>query len=312
VVITAANREFRVRVNGVLQVVQLPVGNTARSNVAGVLQGLLTGVTVALDTTQPNKLRLTTVRRGTSASLQVVSAGLGFQPGPVTIVPASATTNNVGDLSAVTLADVQAQVAALNAGLPSGTDPVLAVVELAGGRFALRTTQTNSTAALGVDATGSLQTSTAFGLPTPGSAAAGTGSETRFFQKATVGAERVWHRPGDTNNRLNEAATLGQNLDLLSFSAVFDGEDGDSTVYDDLAFNRVHPRFAGTSLPEHPAARADALRQPIWFDIGSGVDPMELYALLFPVSRTSINDGRRVAVFDVQGGNDGRHGVLSR
>lgn len=309
VVVTAANREFRVRVNGSLQVVQLPVASTPRNNMAAVLAGVLAGVTVTLE---GSRLRLTTARRGTSASLQVVSAGLGFQPGPVTVATAAAATNNVGDLSAVTLADVQARVAALNAALPAGTDPVVTVAELAGGRFALCTTQVNSAAALGIAATGPGQVSahTAFGLPNPGQAAAGTGNETKFFQKATVGADRVWHRPGDTNNRLNEAAIQGQDLDLLSFSAVFDGADGASTVYDDLAFGRLHPRFAGTFLPEHPAARADALRQPVWFDVGSDVDPSELYTLLFPVSRTSLSDGRRIAVFDLQGGNDGQHPMV--
>lgn len=306
VTIGAAEREFRVRVNGALQVVQLPQGETPRANVPAVLNGLLTGVVASLD---GNRLRLTTQRRGTSASIQVLTTRLGFQPGPAATSAFADANNNVGDLAAITLADVQARVAALNAGLGAGVAPVLEATELAGGRFALRTRLANSTAALGIRPAGAGESSahTALGLPAPGAAAGGTGAAPILYQRATVGGQRVWHVPNDTNTRLTAAGLANRELHTLSFSLVFDGPagEGDSIVFDDLAFGRDHPRFAGTFLVQHPAARSDALLQPVWFDIGANVDPAELYNALFPAATTTVEDGRAVAVHQLTGGTDG-------
>jgi hypothetical protein len=91
---------------------------------------------------------------------------------------------------------------------------------------------------------------------------------------------------------------------------VFDGAEGDSTVFDDLAFGRDHPRFAATYLVEHPAARSDALLQPVWFEIGANVDPAEVYNALFPAATTTIEDGRPVALHALTGGTDGQHPMV--
>ena len=306
VTIAATGREFRVRVNGVLQVVQLPVGDTARADLPAAVQALLTGVTATLDA---NRLRLTTNRRGTSASIQVLSARLGFQPGAEVPSAFNAATNNVADLAAVTLNDLQARVEALNAPLAA---PVLEVVELPGGRFALRTLVANATAALAIRAAGAGEVSAdaALGLPAPGAAAAGTGAATVFFQRGTVGGAHVWHQPGNTGVTVNPATLLNRDLHLLTCSVVVDGVEGDSTVYDDLAFGRDHARFLGTFLPEHPAVRADILLQPVWFEIGANVDAAELFTALFPPATTRIEEGRRVATHALAGGGDGQHPMV--
>jgi hypothetical protein len=200
----------------------------------------------------------------------------------------------------------------MNAALPAGTAPELEAVELAGGRFALRTTRSNSTAALAIRAAGGGEASahTAFGLPAPGASAAGAGAAPTFFQRATVGGAQVWHVPGDTASLLTDAAMVNRDLNILSFSVVFDGAEGDSTVFDDLAFGRDHPRFAATFLVQHPAARSDALLQPIWFEIGANADPLEVYNALFPAATTRIEDGRAVATHTLTGGGDGQHPMV--
>ena len=305
VVIGPTEREFRVRVNGLLQVVQLQAGSTARAAFLTALAGLLTGVTVTLN---GQRLVLTTQRRGTAASIQVLSARLGFQPGPVVAPAPDNATNNVADLAAISLADLQGRIAAMNAALPA---PVIEAVERAGGRFALRTLLATSAATLAVRgaAGGEASAHAALGLPAPGNAAVGAGAAPSFFQRGTVNNQHVWHVPGTPGNAM-PATPANRELHVLSFSLVFDGIEGDSTVYDDLAFGRAHPRFAGTFLVEHPTARADALSQPVWFDVGINVDALELYNALFPPARTRVEEGRFVVTHQLTGGNDGQHPMV--
>jgi hypothetical protein len=304
--IPATGREFRVRVNGALQVAQLPAGDIDLADIAAEVAGLLTGVTVSL---AGNRLQLTTERRGTSAGIQVLSTRLGFQPGAEVPSAFDAATNNVADLAAVTLDDVRARVSALNAALPA---PVLEVVELAGGRFALRTLVANSAAALAIRAAGGGEVSAhaALGLPAPGTAAAGIGAAATFFQRATVGGNRVWHQPGNTGVTIDPATVTNRDFHVLTCSVVFDGREGDSTVYDDLAFGRDHPRFVATFLPEHPAVRADMLLQPVWLEVGADVDPLELFNALLPAATARVEEGRLVASHTLGGGGDGQHPMV--
>lgn len=304
VVVPASGIEFRVRVNGALQVVTVPGGSTVRANFPAVLQGLLNGVNVTLVTQAPNgpRLRLTTQRRGTSASIEVLSTQFGFQAGASATAPPSAT-NNVENLAAVSFANLQGRVAALNTALPA---PVLEAVELAGGRFALRTRLASSGAGLDLRAAGANEVSAhgAFGLPVPPNARTGTGVAPAFFQRGTVANQQIWHAPGVAGNVM-PPVPAGRELHLLSFSVVFDSVDQDSTVYDDLAFGRDHPRFPAVYLVQDPAARADALFQPIWFEIANAVNPLQLHDALFPAAGTRLEDGRLVATHPLIGGTDG-------
>jgi phage tail sheath protein FI len=309
VVIGPGDQEFRVRVNGALQVVTLPqltaAADTKPADFLPMIQALLPAIKVTLN---GNKLQFETLRRGKSASIEVLTEKLGFKAGP----PASAdpNTNNVADLSAVTLADVQAAVAALNAAAPA---PVLEVVELSGGRFALQTLESSS--AGGLEITGATGTDVSadgkLNLPSPGTPAAtvtGTGSAPAFFERKTVNNQQDWFAPGTSTKMPAPAA--GLRLEALSFSLVFDSVDNESTVFDDLAFGSDHPRFPATFLPEHPVARVDALFQPIYFQIGGGGDALKLHNALFPTGKTRIEDGRSVATHPLTGGSDGQHPMV--
>lgn len=308
VLVAADAREFRLRVNGLLQVVQLPA-STPLAGFPAALEALLDGVTVDFDA---DRLRLTTERRGTSASIQVLSEALGFEPGTA-LAAFDEDDNNVANLSEVTLAELRARVAAMNAALPPGTPPALEVIELPGGRFALRTRLATSTADIGIRAAGAdeLSAHAPFDLPAPGTTPeTGTGAAPTFFQRATVNNARVWHAPGAPATLLTPADTQNRELQLISFSVVFEGDDGDPVVYDEVSLGRDHPRFAGTLMAQNPSTRAQALLQPIWFQIGDTVNPLQLHNALFPDAGTQEEDGRRVAVHQLTGGGDGLHPMV--
>lgn len=301
VVIQQGDQEFRVRVNGALQVITLPVSaNTPAATYVGSIN--IPGVVITL---KNKKVQLATTRMGKSASIEVLTEKLGFKPGAVSQPDPN---NNVTDLSAVTQGDLQAAVAALNA---AAAAPVIELVELSGGQFALQTLEKTSTASLEVTgATGNdASAQPDLKLPAPGAPASGAGKAPAFFARTTPNNQtQDWFVPGTTNKMPAPAA--GMRLEVLSFSLVFDGVDGDSTVYDDLAFGREHPRFPATYLPQHPVARADALFQPIWFDVATGVDALELYNALFPAARTRSEDGRSVATHQLTGGADGQYPMV--
>lgn len=305
VVIGATETEFRLRVNGVLQVVQLPVGSAVRADFLTTLNNLLQGASADLD---GQRLRLTTSRRGTQARLQILSARLGFQPGTTVESAFDAAANNVGDLGAIGFADLSARVDALNASLPPGTDPVLAISELPGGRFALRTRLATSAAQLTIRPPGAGETSAhpALGLPAPGTAAAGAGVAPALYQFNEVPGGRAWQDPANANPPLPAGLGASRQFHVVSFSAVFEDADGATSVYDDIAFARTHPRFAGNLLTLNPTARADALAQPIWFDIGTALNAGQIYNGLLPAARSRVEEGRRVMTFTLTGGNDGQ------
>ncbi len=205
------------------------------------------------------------------------------------------------DLANVNFQDLRARVAAADAGLE--------IVELPGGKFELRTSDSTSEASIEVrDAgVGEVSAHEKLGLPAPGDTKSGSGAAPKFYQRGTVDGKHVWHLVGDSANTLDPAAVANGQAQALSFSLVFEsaGSDDNGIVYDDLAFDRTHPRFAGALLAQHPAARADALTQPVWFEIGGDVDPAKLRRALFPDARTETEDGRAVAIHKLTGGADG-------
>ena len=221
------------------------------------------------------------------------------------------------NLSAVTFQDIETRVAAMNGALAADARRIEAV-ELPRGHFALRTQDAISTARLAVRDAGANEVSAqgALGLPAPAAPPAeGRGNAPAFYRRATVNGNHVWHVVNNEASLLTPAMVDAGQAQGLSFSVVFEGlvadgkggqiPDGNSVVYDDIAFDRSHPRFAETLLVEHPTARADALNQAIWFQIGDNVDAVELHNALFPAGRVGTEDGRAVVTHDLTGGADG-------
>ena len=64
--------------------------------------------------------------------------------------------------------------------------------------------------------------------------------------------------------------------DFLSLSVVATDGDGHATGFDDLGFDRSHPRWIGNVLSATPSRRSDALEQWLSAEIGSSVTAFEL------------------------------------
>jgi len=75
---------------------------------------------------------------------------------------------------------------------------------------------------------------------------------------------------------LAETDAPNGTADFLSLSVVSTDGDGHATGFDDLGFDRSHPRWIGNVLSASPSRRSDALEQWLAADIGSSVTAFEL------------------------------------
>lgn len=80
---------------------------------------------------------------------------------------------------------------------------------------------------------------------------------------------------------LADTAAPNNTADFLSMSVVATDRDGHTTSFDDLGFDRTHPRWIGHVLPATPSRRSDALEQWLAIEIGSAVSAFDLRAGLF-------------------------------
>ena len=85
--------------------------------------------------------------------------------------------------------------------------------------------------------------------------------------------------------------------ELVSMVAEVRAAGEDDIVYDDLHFDRAHPRWIGHVLAEHPQYRADALQNPFGIQIGGNVTAFAL--------RTGLLEAASGPTFALTGGNDG-------
>lgn len=80
---------------------------------------------------------------------------------------------------------------------------------------------------------------------------------------------------------LADTAVPNSTADFLSMSVVATDRDGHTTNFDDLGFDRAHPRWIGHVLPATPSRRSDALEQWLAIEIGSAVSAFDLRTGLF-------------------------------
>ena len=76
---------------------------------------------------------------------------------------------------------------------------------------------------------------------------------------------------------LAETDAPNGTADFLSLSVVATDGDGHATGFDDLGFDRSHPRWIGNVLSATPSRRSDALEQWLAADIGLSVTVFELH-----------------------------------
>ncbi len=90
-----------------------------------------------------------------------------------------------------------------------------------------------------------------------------------------------------------------ENASLLTLTVTVRDADGNETTYEDLGFDRSHPRWIGEVLSATPSRRADALQNPYAVDIGDDITAFNLQSALAPA------EGDETLVVSLTGGNDG-------
>ena len=131
-----------------------------------------------------------------------------------------------------------------------------------------------------------------------------TGSGDDPDHHVKVGAE--W-RPASAPH--GDAADSGELADddprVVTLTVTTRDEEGNEIVYEDLGYDRTHPRWVGHVMAAEPTRRSEQLNNLFAINIGASVSALELHNALF--SGASVNDDG-VLVGDaivLSGGNDG-------
>lgn len=294
ITVDATNRNFRVILDGVEQVVTLPIGNVERDDlVIAINRGLRGGyarLTDAGDAPTPaNRLVIGSDRQGGLSSVTIPAAAFGFTAG-TTATGAANPNNNVSDLSRVTAGEVNALLVAATSGLPVARR--LSAAAAPGGPMIISTQGTGAAATLGIEdatAPGTVSIHDRLGLAAGGAPATGTeGTDVVTFVKVgnnwqASGGAHIGMPPG---NNPGDPPTGGG--DFLTLTVTTEDMDGNLMIYEDLGFDARHPRYAGSVLSMTPARRSDFLDNLFALDIGRDVSAYELHAGLFPDAQEEI------------------------
>lgn len=118
------------------------------------------------------------------------------------------------------------------------------------------------------------------------------GAEPEYYVKG--GQNWVGADPGTTLDTTGDLASA----QLVTMTLETKDASGNIITYEDLEFSPAHPRrYIGSVLSEQPSCRVDALENPYYFDIATGIHPVDLREGIFGTE--SENKIR------IQGGNDG-------
>ena len=279
----AADRTLTVTIDGQAQRIVVPAASHARDDLVALIDGKLRGGYAAL---KGNKLVIGTEREGAGAAVVVdkaTSFGFSAQASGTT---AAGADNNVADLRAVTVAELDALLT------PHG---VRATVN-AEGKLELSTATTGEAARLWV-----LESSAtaALGLPaqkiTDPPAAGTSGPTLSWFTRSG----QDW-KDGGTTLDLAAPGALSAGADLVTLLVETVDGDGVRAAYEGLALGREHPRYLGTVLSENPSRRSDWLEQAFAFVAGQGVGARALHDGLFGAG--GAGDTNELAL---AGGGDG-------
>jgi uncharacterized protein len=229
-------------------------------------------------------LVLGTDAAGTGARIEVKSApaGLTF----TTTVKDNAVdtaNNNVPDIHAVRVSDIQARLTAETLALKAFIDK--------DGLLVIATNATGSKAKITVKSTGTANP--ALGFDVGGDTVdAGDGSATELSFKKLASGD--W-ADADGNTSTDVALLAEGDVSLLSLLLTTIDADGDETTYENIAVDKEHPRFLGAILPAEAKSRADHLTRLFSVTVSPDIGTFDLLAALL------ANDGVR----QLAGGNDG-------
>jgi hypothetical protein len=285
-----ANTTLTVTIDGVAHDIALLTASTPRADFVDDVNGKLAafgGFAQLSGAPSPNRLVL----------------GIGATSGFHTIAVAANAELGFADAVSRTRVEKLSGISAedMNAFLLAGNVPVGAALSPTR-RLILSTTATGAAATLAIASPGAGETSvhTQLGLSVGGAPAVGAaGTTMRFYRK--VG--NLYQNPAALPATLDLSALAltdpppegAEIVTMLVLAADADGSVVQS--FEDVGFDRAHPRFLGDVLRQQPQRRADALANLVWAEVGANVDAFELHNGLF-----SAADERVVTLAD---GDDG-------
>ena len=107
-----------------------------------------------------------------------------------------------------------------------------------------------------------------------------TGPDNALVHSVKVGTD--WHPANDPAGAAVDPATLtGANPRMVTMIVTTRDADGNEITYDDLGFDRAHPRWAGHVLAATPSRRADQLENLFAITVGDNVTGLMLHDALF-------------------------------
>jgi Bacteriophage tail sheath protein len=129
-----------------------------------------------------------------------------------------------------------------------------------------------------------------------------TGPDNALVHSVKVGTD--WHPANDPGGAAVDPATLsGANPRMLTLIVTARDADGNEITYDDLGFDRAHPRWVGHVLAATPSRRADQLENMFAITVGNNVTGLMLHDALFGGLGPDAQGVRDDIVF--AGGTDG-------
>ncbi|HYR91443.1 MAG TPA: phage tail sheath subtilisin-like domain-containing protein [Terriglobia bacterium] len=292
VVLTDQNNVLRVTLDGRQRVVTLDPGSYTPAQLALAINERLEGGYARL---KDGKLVIGTDRRGHSGRVQVeANPAFRFTQAVDQTGQADPVTNNLPDLANFNAADLNL---VLDAQIRTGGGQPEVTSAQSGGRLVISTVAFGENQSLAIaDATDpaatppvvSAHAALGFSSPVPGDEPV-RGSNVRVYRKQAGGQ---WQDA--SNNQLSlpqDPVTVvgNQSLSPLFISVIVTTEDadGETEAYDEVSLVGSQPRYLGRLLGPAGNTRADGLQRLFAFDIGNGVDSLELHAALFPEGRTT-------------------------
>ncbi|MDC0747867.1 phage tail sheath family protein [Polyangium mundeleinium] len=285
--VTIANGEaLVVEIGDLEQTIPLTTGTSLEAIAIEINKSLRGGYAFVSGAT----LVLGTDAAGTGARIEVKSspATIAFTT-PLKDNANDTANNNVPDIHAVGVSDIQARINAENLAVKVFIDK--------DGKLTFATTATGSKAKITVEGTGTANA--ALGFDTQANTVGeGDGSATDLFFKKLANGN--W---ADADGNTSTAAQLlaQGDVSLLSLSLTTIDADGDETTYENLAVDKAHPRFIGNVLPPDAKSRADHLGRLFSVTVSTNVDTFDLLTALL------ANSGVR----QLAGGDDGGEPVTA-
>ena len=302
------NTTLELTIDGRVQTVSLPTGSTPRDQFISILnQAIRRGYARLANDGEgeggepANRLVIGSDRQGTQATVTVTAnSELGIAA-DTTVTGNDNVENNVGDLSRVTPSEIDALLQEGNRPEANRARASLS----ASGRLVLTTVATGENATLAIADPGDNSVHEQLGLEVGGEAAQGTpGTAVIYYIKQGTNYQDSSDTPETldlSSLQIGEAEILTLTVNaaekLTSEQVREEEKYGNEMTYEEMGFDKNHPRWVGNVLKAKPDRRLDDLQNLYAVEIGDNVNGFQLRAGLFPSSTENS--------FTLSGGNDG-------